>query len=112
MITADEMHGNYLDFCEQMLGEGNFDTSKLSGYDDIEKIEAYSRKHPKIKVINVDDDNYAGAILVLIPHPEHGVTAIFVPQCTRIGNTFFMYPSMIMNVAKALQEMQEEFDLY
>jgi len=107
----DKMHKYYRDFCQTILGVDQFNTSVLSGEEDIAKIEEYAETHREIKLIDVEDDRYEGSILILIPHPDHGVTIVFVPQSTTIGNTFFMYPNTIGIMAKALLKMKKEFNL-
>ena len=89
-----------------------FDSSKMIGSEAIKRIEKYVLKHPNIRIVNVDDDVYAGSIVLLIPHPEHGISLIFVPQCTEIQNRFFMYPSHISRFLIELEKMQKNLNLY
>jgi hypothetical protein len=90
----------YKDFNECELSK------RLVGFEVLERIEKYVAKHCKdIKVVRCDDSVYSGSSLFLIPHPKHGITIIFIPQCTSIQNQFFLYDSHYKNLMKALKEM-------
>lgn len=82
-------------------------SKRLVGYEVMEKMEKYVAKHCKeIKVVRCDDSVYAGSSIFLIPHPEHGITMLFVPQCTSIQNQFFLYGNHYKGLMKALKEMK------
>ena len=126
IAEADETHKYYHAFCKYMsrwyfskgkrytkdLSETKrefkfFDGSKMIGYDAMLRIERYAKLHPEIKVCRVDDDVFAGSILVLVPHPEMGITVFFVPQCTNTQNAFFLYPQDSKELIDTLVEMKK-----
>ena len=88
-----------------------FDSTKMIGYDAIEKVEQYVETHEDIYVINVDDSVFASSVLVFIPHPEMGITVIFIPQCTTIPNQFFLYPNMIERVQNKLDVLKKKYNI-
>lgn len=88
-----------------------YDSKGLMGYDVMEKVEEYVKTHPDVVELSVDDDVFASSDLVLIPHPTMGITVIFIPQCTNVQNTFFLYPNHIDNLIKTLKEMQKKYKL-
>jgi hypothetical protein len=86
-----------------------FDVTQMAGYDCMCRVQKYAEKHPEIVVVGVDDELYAGSYLVLIPHPTHGITMIFIPQCTTINNQWFLYPSYLKGLQTALEEMKKKY---
>lgn len=79
---------------------------RLVGYEAMCKVEKFvKRACPEIKIIRCDDSVYSGSDILLIPHPNHGITVIFIPQCTTIQNQFFLYKSHYKELMKALKEM-------
>jgi hypothetical protein len=84
--------------------------SKLSGYDVQKNIEKFvENKCPEIKIVNCDDEVFASSILVLVPHPKMGITILFIPQCTTIGNHFFLYESHFKSFTKELDKMKKVY---
>lgn len=88
-----------------------FELSKrLTGYDVMVKLERYIKTYlPEIKIIPCDDDGYASSILLLIPHPAHGISIMFIPQCTEIQNRFFLYEGHYKSLLKGLQELKQVY---
>lgn len=83
---------------------------RMVGYKVIKRIISYTKQYcPEIKVINCDDSAYAGSIILLIPHPKHGITIMFVPQCDQRQNQFFLYENHFKNLTKALSEMSSVY---
>lgn len=81
---------------------------RLVGYEVITKIKRWvNRYSPEIKIIRCDDAHYCGSIILLIPHPNHGITVIFIPQCTSIQNQFFLYDNHFDNLIEELNKMKE-----
>ena len=79
---------------------------RLTGYEAMCKVERFVKRCcPEIKIIRCDDSVYAGSDILLIPHPNHGITIIFIPQCTTIQNQFFLYKSHHKELVKALKEI-------
>lgn len=131
--SARKTHGTWFDFCNHMkkwyykeveeyklIGNAlestktgkiikKFDITKMIGYDCMQRVERYAKKHNEIKVIGVDDEVYSSSDLVLIPHPEHGITVIFIPQCTTVTNQFFLYPPCLKNLQEELESMQQKY---
>lgn len=77
----------------------------LSGYECMNLIEAYVRENKEITIIGCDDSYHASAFLVIVPHLNMGNTVLFIPQCTTIGNQFFLYPQHQENLVAALTKM-------
>lgn len=79
---------------------------RLTGYEAMCKVEKFVKRCcPEIKIIRCDDSNYAASDILLIPHPNHGITVIFIPQCTTVQNQFFLYKNHHKELVKALKEM-------
>lgn len=80
---------------------------RLVGYKVMCRIKNYVRRYcPEIKIVHCDDSVYAGSDILLIPHPEHGITMIFIPQCTNVQNEFFLYYGHYKNLMKELAAMK------
>jgi hypothetical protein len=63
---------------------------RLVGYDVMRKVERYAKRCcPEIRILRCDDEVYSSSTLLLIPHPQHGITIMFIPQCTSVQNQFF-----------------------
>lgn len=91
-----------------------FDRNKLAtrlvGYDAIVKIERYVKRYiPVIKILHCDDAVYASSIILLIPHPKHGITVLFIPQCVPVQNQFFLYQSHSIRLLKAITDMKKRY---
>jgi hypothetical protein len=83
---------------------------RLTGYEVMCKIERYVNRYcPEIKILRCDDQVYAGSYILLIPHPGHGITIMFVPQCTTIQNQFFLYEDHYKELIKSLKEMKNVY---
>ena len=88
----------------------SFDENKLAerlvGYEVMKRVRRYVEKYiPEIKIISCDDETYSGSIILLIPHIKHGITILYIPQCTNIQNQFFLYPEHYKSLLKGLKEM-------
>lgn len=82
-------------------------STKLIGFEVMTKIEKYVNRYcPEIKIVSCDDSIYSSSIIVLVPHPTHGITIIFIPQCTTIQNQFFLYKDHHKKLIDALQKMK------
>jgi hypothetical protein len=88
-----------------------FDSSKMLGYSAMQKVERYEKKYGGIKIVYVDDNVFAGSMLVLIPHDKMGITVIFIPQCTDEKDIFFLYPNHIKQLNKTIDEIKIEYSL-
>lgn len=83
---------------------------RLCGYDVIVRVERYVKRHcPEIKVVHCDDNHYAGSIILLIPHPSHGISVMFIPQCTLVQNFFFLYSGHYNNLMTELEKMKNVY---
>jgi hypothetical protein len=97
--TGKKSYYKYRDFNEYELSK------RLVGYEVMKKIDKYVQKNPQIKRIPCDDSMYAGSDILLIPHIRHGITMIFIPQCTSIQNQMFLYQGHYKNFMKELKNM-------
>lgn len=80
---------------------------RLVGYEVIENVERYVKRYCKeIQIVRVDDSYHAGSIILLIPHINHGITTMFIPQCTSIQNSFFLYGSDFNELIKGLEKLK------
>lgn len=83
-------------------------SKRLCGYDVMVRIERYiSRYCPEIRIVHCDDDVYSGSIILLIPHPSHGISVMFIPQNTGIQNRFFLYENHYRMLMEELGKMKE-----
>ena len=81
-------------------------SKRLVGYEAMCKVGKFIKRCcPEIKIIRCDDSLYASSDILLIPHPNHGITVIFIPQCTNIQNQFFLYKNHHKELVKVLREM-------
>lgn len=111
-----DLHGEweFMQIAGKKLRHRSFDELELSrrlvGYKAMQKIERYAKRHcPEIRILNCDDSVYASSMIILVPHPRHGITMMFVPQCTTIQNQFFLYESHYKQLLKALKEMKSVY---
>lgn len=80
---------------------------RLVGYEVMCKVSKYVNRYcPEIKIIRCDDSVYAGSDILLIPHPKHGITIMFIPQCTSVQNQFFLYKNHHDSLIKELSKMK------
>ena len=80
---------------------------RLVGYEVIENVERYIKRYCKeIKIVYCDDSYHSGSIILLIPHINHGITTMFIPQCTSIQNSFFLYGNHFNFLIKELEKMK------
>lgn len=83
---------------------------RLFGYEAMCQIEEYIKENKEIKIVHCDDDAFAGSIIVLIPHPTMGISVKFIPQCTNVQNTFFLYDNHYDILMKVLTEMKYVYE--
>lgn len=82
---------------------------RIIGYDKQVEIERYIKRYCKeIEIIRCDDSVYASSVILLVPHPKHGITVLFIPQCTRVQNQFFLYPEHTLKLLKALNRLNKK----
>jgi len=102
--TGKILKMRYRDFNEFELSK------RLVGYDVMTKIEKFvKRSCPEIRICRCDDSIYAGSDILLIPHPKHGITMMFIPQCTSVQNQMFLYDNHCKNLIKELTKMQKVY---
>ncbi len=83
---------------------------KLVGYEVQKRMENYvNRFCPEIKIVNCDDSSYSTSRIFLIPHPTHGITVMFIPQCISVQNQFFLYENHFKQLVKSLKEMKSVY---
>jgi hypothetical protein len=86
-------------------------SKRICGYDVMVKVENYiKRSCPEIRIVHCDDAIYAGSIILLIPHPTHGITVMYIPQLTGIQNHFFLYGGHYMMLLDELKKMETVYD--
>jgi hypothetical protein len=112
-----DLHGEweYIELEKKKWKYRSFNTLELSrrlvGYEVMCKIEKYIKRCcPEIKIIHCDDSVYAGSDILLIPHPKHGITIMFIPQCTNVQNQFFLYKGHYDDLIKALKTMKSVYN--
>lgn len=92
------------------ISYGSDYSNKLYGYDVITKVENYINRYCKqIKIIYCDDAVYASSIILLIPHPTHGITMIFIPQCSGNQNQLFLYGNHYDRLMEELGKMKKVY---
>lgn len=103
------------DFTQSTRMIKEFDVSKLTGYTAIQRGERFSKKYPDdIHIIHCDDDVFASSDLILVEHLDKekksfmGTTVIFIPQCTSVQNSFFLYPNHLDKLIQTLQKIQKK----
>ena len=96
-------HQIYWDFCKAI--EEDYD----DGYDSMLNIEKYVEEHPEIKICGCDDTSFSSSDLVLVPHPNMGVTVIYIPQNHGRSTEFFLYGGHIRGLINTLQEIEKEY---
>ena len=99
-------------YCTEIFGKKTFDANKMVGYDAIAHVEEYVKDHPQIKLVYCDDWMHTTSLLVLIPHRDEerywGTSVVYVPQSKGYNNLMFLYPEHLMQLRKALKEIQGE----
>jgi hypothetical protein len=103
-ITNDD--GKIVKFKSRSFNELEL-SRRLVGYDVMCKIERYVKRCcPEIKIIGCDDSYYSSSFILLIPHPRHGITIMFIPQCTTIQNQLFLYDGHFDLLMEELKKMK------
>ena len=87
----------------------------LQGFEAMEWMEKYAKKHKEILYCHCDDDVFSNSDVWLVPHfcgkkslgrSWMGVTILYIPQCTGERPTnFFLYPGDDQKMSKALAQM-------
>jgi len=85
---------------------------KYKGYDLMERVERFAKKHPTVKIAHVDDSYFSSSYIAFFPHEckdEYwGTTALLIPQCSgEPATAFFLYPGHVDGLIKVLQEIQK-----
>lgn len=89
---------------------------KYRGYDMMERVAKFAKKHPEVKITGCDDSYHAGSDIVLVPHIDSlakdkrdrywGTTVIVIPQCDgQYPCEFFLYPGHKKDLLKALRDL-------
>lgn len=83
---------------------------RMVGFEVISRIEGYVKRYlPEIEIVRCDDAAYSGSTILLIPHPKHGITVFYIPQCTSIQNQFFLYENHYKSLLKSLKKMKKYY---
>lgn len=99
-----KIHGTYWKFTKWL--ERICKGKSPVGYTIMCKVEKYVKTHKEIQLTYVDDDNRSTSLIVLIPHPTHGITILYIPQTTNVTNTFFLYENHSKWLIKTLTKMK------
>lgn len=84
---------------------------RLVGYEVQERVERYVKKYcPQIRIVRCDDSIYSSSTILLIPHKKHGITVMFIPQCTDVQNRFFLYGGHYGNLMKEMGKMKSVYN--
>lgn len=111
---VNRLHHIWWDFSNYMKqlysnGNGDFDSEQMIGSDASDTVYEYAKTHPEIYIVPCDDSYFMGSDIVLIPHPEMGITAIYIPQCCNSINKFFLYPGHIEHLIKTIEEIKSKY---
>ena len=79
------------------------------GYESMEEIEQYVQDHPEIEICTCDDSSFAGSDLVFVPHPDMGISVVYVPQLSGGSAQFFLYPGHLNNLIDTLTKMRDKY---
>lgn len=87
-------------------------TFKYKGYDLMERVERFAKKHPTVKIAHVDDSYFSSSYIAFFPHERKdeywGTTALLIPQCSgEPATAFFLYPGHVDGLIEVLQEIQK-----
>lgn len=75
----------------------------------MEAIEQYVVDHPEIEICTCDDSSFAGSDLVFVPHPDMGISVVYVPQLSGGSAQFFLYPGHLNNLIETLTKMRDKY---
>ncbi len=111
---TEKIHRIWWDFAEYMKqwyedDDGNFDPEQLMGYEASERVYEYIKTHPEIIVVPCDDSHFMSSDIVLVPHPDMGITAIYIPQCCCSINKLFLYPGHANALVSAINKLTENY---
>jgi len=86
---------------------------KYTGYDLMQRVEAYAKRNRSIVITGCDDYAHAGAILVLVPHVNEkghwGTSVLFINQSSNEQPAeFFLYPDHETALRKGLTEAKRK----
>ncbi len=109
MSTTDNIHATWHSFCEK-FGEGMMGDSfaNLVGDEKMTEVEEWAKEYPDVKIAKCDDNHNDTSLLVLIPHPTHGISVVFVPQATYQKDYFFLNSAHQKNLIKLLKDIKIE----
>ncbi len=91
--------------------DGNVLSEKMSGYECMNELDKYVKEHPEVVLVPTDDSVFASSYFVLVPHPDMGITIVFVPQCTTIQNQMFMYSRHSDILIEEITKMKEKYNV-
>lgn len=113
---TEKLHRIWWDFSNYMEKwysdeDGVFAVEQMVGSEASDLVYEYAKTYPDIKIVSCDDRQFMNSDIVLIPHPEMGISVIYIPQCGTDRNRFFLYPGHIERLTKALEEMKEKYEI-
>lgn len=86
-----------------------FDDDFDGGSELMDEIEKYTIDHPEIEICGCDDASFAGSDIVLVPHPDMGITVLYIPQLSGNSAQFFLYPGHLQNLIDTLIKMRDKY---
>ena len=102
-LEIEQHHRIWWDFQDAVDRDFN------NGFASMEKIENYVNEHPEIEICGCDDEAFSGSDLVLVPHPDMGITVVYVPQCSGTAAQFFLYPPRLNILIDTLIRMRDQY---
>lgn len=102
------LHKVYHSFVKKFKTENRW---KKSGYDLMTSVEKWAETHPSVTVSGCDDNLFAGAILVFIPHESKdeyfGTTVVYLCQFGE-PTEFFLYPCHVEGIMPIFEVMMKK----
>lgn len=112
MDETEQIHTLWWKLSDYLEGhDKNMD--HLAGYEDMQLMDKFCKENPGIIRVHVDDAHHCNSYLYIVPHESEkeymGSSVIFVPQCCGINNQFFLYPSDVKGLYRALKVLHKKF---
>lgn len=106
-----EIHLTWWRFCDYVSRKFNKDTHELFGWEEMKLLEKWCKRYePSIQIVRCDDAVHSSSSLFIVPHPDMGLSFVFVPQNTSINNQFFMYLRSNRMLREALDRLDYVYD--
>jgi hypothetical protein len=121
MYSTPVIHRLSKAFFDRMTDGGK--AWKWTGWELMQEIEAFAKKHPDIVISGVDDDSHSSSDIVFIPHRDKhycwGITVVYVPQSASglsglatSPAVFFLYPGHLKALLATLNGLAKMIRSY